>query len=195
MAQESTFADFIRRIRAGDQDAAVELVRQYEPLVRREARLRLHDPRLRRLLDSLDVCQSVLRSFFVRAAAGQYDLDRPEDLVNLLLRMAQNKVADQARRRQRRDAVEGVAASPSDVHRVADSTPPPDRVVIGQDLLRTVLHRLPPHEHRIAELRGQGLSWPQVAEELGGNAEALRKQLARALDRVASQLGLDDALG
>ena len=54
-------------------------------MVRFEARLRLTDPRLRRQYDSLDICQSVLASFFVRAAAGQYDLDRPEQLLKLLL--------------------------------------------------------------------------------------------------------------
>jgi hypothetical protein len=32
----------------------------------------------------MDVCQSVLMSFFVRAASGQFDLDRPEDLARVL---------------------------------------------------------------------------------------------------------------
>ena len=69
-------------------------------------RVRLTDPRLRRVLDSMDVCQSVLASFFVRAAAGQYDLDDPSQLIALLVRMAQNKLAGQARfhHRERRDA-------------------------------------------------------------------------------------------
>ena len=41
-------------------------------------RIHLRDVRLRRVLDSTDICQSVLASFFVRAALGQYDLDTPE---------------------------------------------------------------------------------------------------------------------
>ena len=32
----------------------------------------------------------------------------------------------------------------------------------------------------------------EIAAERGGSAEALRKQLARALDRVAAELGLDE---
>ena len=71
------FREFIRRIRAGDEQAAVDLVRQYEPVIRTEVRMRLSDPRLYRTLDSMDICQSVLLSFFARAALGQYDLDRP----------------------------------------------------------------------------------------------------------------------
>ena len=47
----------------------------------------------------------MLLSFFVRAAAGQYELERPEQVVKLLVTMARNKLASAARRehRQRRD--------------------------------------------------------------------------------------------
>src|SRR5262245_46719373 len=105
MPDRTTFADFIRRIRAGDEEAAVELVRQYEPLIRREVRMHLEDQRLGRLLDSMDICQSVLASFFVRTAAGQYDLDQPDQLLKLLVTMARNKLVSESRRqqRQRRD--------------------------------------------------------------------------------------------
>ena len=62
------YADFIRRIRAGDAQAAEEVVRRFEREIRLEVRtcLRLRDARLRRVFDSMDVCQSVLGSFFVR---------------------------------------------------------------------------------------------------------------------------------
>jgi RNA polymerase sigma-70 factor (ECF subfamily) len=48
-------------------------------------------------------------------------------------------------------------------------------------------------ERQVADLRAQGLAWAEVAERLGGTAQARRMQLARAADRVARQLGLDDA--
>src|SRR5215470_8875406 len=98
MADDSTFPDFLRRVRAGDEQAAAELVRRYQSAVRVEVRMRLADARLRRVLDSMDLCQSVLASFFVRAAAGQYDLERPEQLVGLLVTIARRKVAFEARR-------------------------------------------------------------------------------------------------
>jgi hypothetical protein len=60
MADDTTFADFLRRIRAGDEQAAAELVHRYEAAVRLAVRMRLGDARLRRVLDSMDVCQSVL---------------------------------------------------------------------------------------------------------------------------------------
>src|SRR4051794_9612429 len=105
MADEQEFTDFIQRIRAGDEQAAVELVRRYEPTIRIEVRAHLTDPSLYRLFDSMDICQSVLASFFVRAAAGDYDLDSPRQLFKLLVAITRNKVAFQPRkpRSQRRD--------------------------------------------------------------------------------------------
>src|SRR5947207_1648190 len=102
---EGRFADFVRRIRAGDEQAAADLVRQYEPLVRREIRLGLTEPGLCRALDSMDICQSVMASFFVQAACGRYDLDEPGQVIKLLIGMARNKLAFAVRkeRAQRRD--------------------------------------------------------------------------------------------
>ena len=63
MTDNNTFADFLQRIRAGDEQAAAELVSRYESAVRVEVRMRLADSRLRRVFDSMDLCQSVLASF------------------------------------------------------------------------------------------------------------------------------------
>src|SRR5262245_30824868 len=105
MTDDPSFTEFIQRIRAGDAEAAEELVRRYEPAIRLEVQFRLRDTPLARSLDSMAICQSVLASFFVRTAAGQYDLERPEQLRALLVSMARTKLAFQARRgrAQRRD--------------------------------------------------------------------------------------------
>jgi hypothetical protein len=58
-AGDSGFSDFIRRVRRGDERAAEELVERYGPAIRRVVRVRLRDPRLQRLMDSGDICQSV----------------------------------------------------------------------------------------------------------------------------------------
>ena len=107
MSHEEEFAEAIRRIRRGDQQAAAELVRKYEPFIRREVRLHLEDKNLRQVFDSMDVAQSVLASFFIRTATGEYDLDRPEQLVGLLARMTRNKLSSAVRKqyRYRRDAL------------------------------------------------------------------------------------------
>src|SRR5262249_437488 len=77
MAEDIPFADFLGRIRAGDEQAAAELVRRYESAVRIEVRMRLADSRLRRILDTMDICQSGLARFFLPPPARAYDPERP----------------------------------------------------------------------------------------------------------------------
>jgi RNA polymerase sigma-70 factor (ECF subfamily) len=192
MADDSTFAEFLRRVRAGDEQAAAELVRRYESAIRVEVRMRLADSRLRRVFDSMDLCQSVLASFFVRVAAGQYDLQRPEQLIGLLVTITRNKVAYQARRQQaqRRDQRREVPVDPQD-HEPAGAEPSPSRVASGRELLAELRRRLTPEELRVADLRSEGRPWAEIAAALGGTAQARRKQLARALDRVAAQISLE----
>jgi RNA polymerase sigma factor (sigma-70 family) len=196
MSQAQSFADFLRRIRRGDDQAAEELVRRYEPLIRREVRLRIEDERLNRAFDSMDVCQSVLASFFVRAATGEYDLEEPQHLVRLLVTMARNKLASKARmeHRQRRDNRRVASADPDALDELADQQPSPSEILSHRELLERMRSSLTDEEREIANLRGQGLAWEQVAERLGGSVQARRMQLTRGIERVGRELGLEDEI-
>ena len=66
MSSDTSFEELITRVRAGNEEAAAELVREYEPEIRREIHFRLTDPSLRRIVESVDICQSVLANFFAR---------------------------------------------------------------------------------------------------------------------------------
>jgi RNA polymerase sigma factor (sigma-70 family) len=191
--EQATFADFLGRIRAGDQEAAAELVRQYEPAIRLEVRRRLNDPSLYPLFGSMDICQSVLASFFVRAAVGQYDLEQPGQLLALLVAMARNKLACHVRQqhRQRRDSRRRADHAEERLAECSDGASP-DRLVAGRELLDKVRQALSEEERQLVDLRGEGLTWPEVASRVGGQPQARRRQLERALDRVAGQLGLDE---
>jgi RNA polymerase sigma-70 factor (ECF subfamily) len=191
MSDDTSFPDLVRRVRGGDDAAAAELVRHYEPALRRAVRVRLRDARLRRLLDSMDVCQSVMASFFVRAALGQYELDSPEQLLKLLATMARNKVVNEAARQGagRRD-YRRVEAGDAQARELPGRDATPSQVVAGEELLREARRRLGAEECRLLELRQQGREWADIAAELGGSAQALRKRLERAVERVARELGL-----
>lgn len=190
---DSRFQELIRRVRAGEQDAAAELVRTYEPAIRRAVRVRLSDSRLARAFDSADICQSVLASFFVRTALGQYDLDTPEQLLRLLATMARHKLADQVDR-QRAGCRDNRRTDETAGNRfdAADPGPTPSREVAASDLLAEVRRRLSPEERQVADLRHQGCDWDRIAAEFGSTAEAQRKRYARAIDRVAAELGIGD---
>jgi RNA polymerase sigma-70 factor (ECF subfamily) len=190
MAESSEFTEFIRRIRAGDDQAARELVARYEPVIRREVRVRLRDRRLASRFDPADVCQSVMASFFVRAAAGQFDLEQPDQLLRLLVVMARRKVARQVRRHRadRRDYRRSKVDDLECLEGRAAEAPSPSRLVAGQELLEAFRRRLTDEERQLADLRAQGYEWAEIAGQLGGTPGARRKQLARALDRVEQQL-------
>ena len=192
MPPDPSFDELIRQVGNGDEQAATRLVRDFEPVVRRVLRARLRGARARCDFDSLDICQSVLAIFFVRVAAGEYDLKEPDDLIKLLLTMTRNKLAEKMRhqhrlRRDSRRTVGGVEELA-----LASRGPSPSSVVAGKELLEQVRQRLSEEERQMVELRGQGLSWEEVAASQGGTAGARRNQLARALDRVAVELRMDE---
>jgi RNA polymerase sigma-70 factor (ECF subfamily) len=193
MTDDNTFAQFIGRIRAGDEEAAAELVKRFEPVIRMEVRMGMRDPNLNRLFDSMDICQSVLGSFFVRAASGQYDLDKPDHLVQLLVQMARNKLASQARQyyRERRDIRRMSEETGGKLDTIADGSSP-SQIVSGRELLEKMREQLSEEERRLVHWRSQGRSWAEIAAEIGGSPNARCQQLARALDRVAQGLGLDE---
>jgi RNA polymerase sigma factor (sigma-70 family) len=192
MPPDLSFDELIRRVGSGDQQAAARLVRDFEPVVRRVLRARLRGARGRCDFDSMDISQSVLAIFFVRVAAGEYDLKEPDDLIKLLLTMTRNKVAEKMRRqhRLRRDSRRTVGGV--EELALAGRDPSPSSVVAGKELLEQARLRLSEEERRLVELRGQGSSWEDVAACLGGTPGARRNQLARALDRVAVELRIDE---
>ena len=190
MAEEA-FEDLIARIRSGEERAATDLVHRYEPEIRREVRFMLRDPFLRRTFDSMDICQSVMGSFFLRAALGEYDLDKPEDLIRLLIRMTRNKVVD-ATRHQRAGCRDHRRATNIETMEIEAACPTPSRVAEGREMLAAFRGKLTAEERRIADLRSQGQEWIDIAREMGGTPDARRKQLNRAIARVSIELRLDE---
>lgn len=191
MSSSQEFAALLERLRNKDQAAAQELVRRFGPVLQRTLALRLQNSSLRRVVDAEDVCQSVFKSFFVRAALGQYELAGQDDLVNLLMRMAHNKLSEQQRREhaERRDA----RRNEGEVNDLAAAAgPTPSAQLSAEELLHEARRRMSEEERQILSLREQGLDWLAVATQIGGTAEGRRKQWDRARERVAKELGLEE---
>jgi RNA polymerase sigma-70 factor (ECF subfamily) len=191
MAEDSSFPDLIRQVRGGDAHAAAELVRRYEPALRIAIRVRLTDPALRRIVDTVDVCQSVLANFFVRAASGQFDLDRPEQLLALLATMARNNVTNLALKERAARRGGGRVEHGHVEENYAAPGPTPSEIVANDELLGAFRSRLSAEERRLADQRALGRPWAEIAAEVGGEPDALRVQLNRAIDRVVRELGLE----
>lgn len=195
MSDNTAFHSLIGRIRRGDAEAAAELVKSYESDLRILARVRLNDPRLRRVCDSMDICQSVLGNFFVRASGGQFDIDSPDQLLKLLSTMIRNKVTDVARRQTTERRNQGrIAAAPVEEFEIRGTQDTPSQIISARELAEAAQQKLSPDERTIVQRRTNGQNWDDIARELGGTAEGLRKKMTRAMDRVAKELGLDDCL-
>jgi len=192
MSEEDAFRDLIRRVRAGDAQAAEELVRRYEPTIRAMVRPRLTDPRLRRQFDSGDICQSILGHFFVAASAGQFELDTPEQMVKLLATMTRNKVASHVRKQ--RAARRNPETTPQDLattQEPVDPGPSPSQAAVIKELRERFRQKLSPVERQLVDLRVAGHSWAEIAAELGGTPDGLRMQYTRAVAQAADELGLE----
>jgi RNA polymerase sigma-70 factor (ECF subfamily) len=193
----TAFDELMSRVQAGDPDAAAELVRHYEPDIRLEVRvrLRIQDGRVRRMLDTMDITQSVLASFFAGVAVGRFAPQHPQQLLALLVTMARNKLLTQVRhqRRQRRDARRRESFDAA-VHDVAAGGESPSQIVASRELLGEFRKRLSVEERQLADRRGAGEPWNAIASELGGTAEGRRKQLERAFARILKELDLDEEL-
>ena len=192
--RENSFVDLIAQVRAGDERAAADLLRFYEPQVRRIVRVRLTDPRMRRQIDTMDICQSVMSDFFIRMALGQYEIESPEHLIKLLSTMARNKLLHHVERQQaaRRDVRRLEPAGVEDVP-VAAADPTPSRVVSARELLAEVRTQLNDDERFLADERAAGRTWAELGEQLQAKPDSLRMKLSRAVDRVAERLGLNEA--
>ena len=193
MPDGDRFHVLIQRIRDRDPQAAQELVSEYEQAIRRVVRIHLRDSRLRRVLDSLDVCQSVLATFFVRTALGQYELETPDQLIRLLAVITRNKVANHVshHRAERRDLRKDVPLDFGAME-VKSAKSDPGEQASARELLARVYDHFTTEEKYLAEQRSSGRSWPELAAELGASDVALRKKFSRAVDRVMAELGLDE---
>jgi len=183
---------FLDRIRAGDDEAARELLARYEAEVRLVVRRQL--PRLMRSrFDSLDFMQSVWGSFFrrMRGDDGPGDFSDSRHLVAFLARAAKNKVIDEYRRAgsqkqdmRREEPLWTDGDRPRDLEGHDDS---PSEVVQAQEALDRLRALMPEDRREIVELKAQGLSSRDIAERLGISERTVQRvieDLKHRLDQV-----------
>jgi RNA polymerase sigma factor (sigma-70 family) len=201
MMDDQKLLDLLVRVRDGDETAATQLVTEYEPQLRRFIRYRLTRTRLRNLIDSLDISQSVFARLFAGLADGRLDVTHPKQLCKLLFTIAGNRLHDHIRRqtadkrahqKASGDAAEVLAA-------VAGDDPDPASEVADAELFNLLRAQLAPDELQLLDERLEGRGWNEIADQLAQStlpgetkptAEGLRKRFTRAIDRAAAQLGL-----
>ncbi|QEG21705.1 RNA polymerase sigma factor [Mariniblastus fucicola] len=189
MLSDAEFTSLMDKARSGDSEAAQKLVQLYEPEIRRAARMRLTDSKLRRIVDSIDICQSVFGKFFETAQSPKgIDLKKPEQLLGLLVTMTRNRVVDEHRHQtaQKRNAGDGVVEAAANL--LVSDDPGPKTEIEMKDMLAKVRSRFTAEELEIADLRGEGLTWDEVAKRLQVSADSCRKRLERGIERVREEM-------
>ncbi len=172
---------------AGHSQAAAELFDRYVARLVALARSRLSGG-LRRRVDPEDVVQSAYRSFFVRAAEGDFALRQSGDLWRLLAQITLNKLRKQAerhtaaRRDFRRDA------SDADPHAGRNIEPPPDEAAALIEQVRLAAERLSADQRIVLASVLQGDSVEAIAAQVRRTARTVRRALAQARRLIERQL-------
>ena len=193
MSTELEFERLVEGLRTGDPAAVSECVEKYEAEIRRAARVRLRDPQLRRLVDSIDITQSVFRRFLTHCKDSAYVIDRPEQLLALLVTMTRNRVTDWARKRRVEQHLSySEWMTDEDIHgRSAARAEDPTIILENRELADVIRGKMLPLEYKIFCRRADGDSWELIGRSFGQSPEALRKRLQRGLARVRTELRAD----
>ena len=74
---------------------------------------------------------------------------------------------------------------------LADAGATPSKIVANQELLNELHERLSDDERLIVEQRTMGKEWSEIADQIGGTPEAVRKRYSRAIDRAVKDMDLE----
>lgn len=189
MSDES-FDEVMRRLKAGDGEAARDVFQRYANRLIGLARSRL-GTLMRQKVDPEDVVQSVFKSFFVRQADGRIDLEDWNGLWAMLTVITLRKCGHR---------VEYFRAACRDVRREADRSPSPDQsgaaweavareptpseAALLSETLEHLLEPLDERERLIAVMSLQGYTIVEIAEEV----KRSERTVQRVLDHVRKRL-------
>ena len=142
-----------------------------------------------RLTGDIDVAHDAAQEAFTRLVTKPPRDDNPRAW---LFTVATNVVRSRANRSRRRAALleSGSARVP-----VADPAPQPDEAVAAaadRARVRTALAAMPEKERVMLLMREEGFSHREIADAVGTTTGSVGTMLARALDRLAALLPLDE---
>jgi RNA polymerase sigma-70 factor (ECF subfamily) len=192
MSADSQFTDLMARLRAGDERAEAAAAEIFNRFAGRLIGLaaRHLDERLRQKVGPEDVMQSVLKSFFVRQAAGQYDLADWDGLWSMLVVITLRKCGHKAEhfRAACRDVGREQALADEDSARSWEAVsrePTPSQAALLAEAVRQALAALEDERERtVLELSLHGLSVPEISAQVGRSERTVQRVLTRVRKRL-----------
>lgn len=186
----------LHRYRKGEQDAATQLYLRYSARLQSWASSQTSAVFTTRF-DEEDVVQSVFRTLFRRVSEGLYDVPPGEELWQLLLVIALNKIRKLAtfHRAQKRDVGKTHGSEALELVQYRNQTPDETSLQILQLVLDDLLRHLPETQRAIVEMRIEGHKTDDIAQSTGRSSrtvervlQGFRLKLSDLLDVGSSQL-------
>ncbi|HEY8505264.1 MAG TPA: sigma-70 family RNA polymerase sigma factor [Gemmataceae bacterium] len=193
MSESIDDRDLVARCRAGDQAAAQVLFDRFVERLLLLARRRISQ-RLASRVDPEDIVQSVFRTFFHRLKQDQFQFDDQDDLFKLLVRITVHKTLRQIAFHKAAKRDPGMEAHQGEnnqemLAQVLDAEPSPETIVTFMDHLEHFLSQLRPEDRQILELRLQGYSTEEIAQQLGLYDRKIRRVLERVRAVAQNEAG------
>ena len=196
MTNVSDFDLLLAAARSGDERAMQQIIDQYEPELRIVARNRL-GAALRPHLDTIDLVQSVHRSLMIGLRDARFDIASPQKLVALAVTIVQRKAAKHWRHLKRQQRLSGHEEINHDLLEtiLALGSGRDDRLaeIDSREILSQWLDKMDDLERKLVELRLEGYSTVEIAEQLQLDADVLRVKLSRLRKRLRER-GLENDL-
>lgn len=185
----SSDRSLVRRLQTGNEDAATQLYLRYARRLLELARANTSAD-LSARVDAEDIVQSVFRTFFRRAARGDYDVPDGEELWKLLLVIGLNKIRSvgahhRAARRDIRVSRGGEALVQAiDGRETGDEA----SLTILKLVIDEVLADLTPAHRQVLDMRIEGHDVATIAEALGRSKRSVERILQSLLTALAAAL-------
>ncbi len=173
------FEELLERIRGGDESAMADLLEMYSPALRRAARLLIGAP-LRRLVDSVDLVQSINIILLKGMRQHTMDISSPAKLLALAQALIRRRIA----RHWRRHKSQLLASDPGNGHAANTQA----AAVLHQALeVNETLAGLEDIDRRLVLLRLNGHSTADAARALDMDPAFLRVRLGRLRKKLRDQ--------
>jgi len=194
MRNETDISDLIARAKEGDETAIRDFLSQFEQEVRIMVRGRL--PRtMRSQFDSMDFVQTVWQSFFSDLRANPREFENVRHLRGFLAGLARNKVYQEHRRLSRtakyaleREEPLYLKRGNKEIDRgLVSPEPSPSETFQATDRLAQLTAGCNPRDVEIITLRHQGLTFEEIAAQVGLNERSVRRVIDDARVRMEAR--------
>jgi RNA polymerase sigma-70 factor (ECF subfamily) len=189
-------ARLLTQLRDGDNEAAREIFARYAQRLARVAEQHLNH-KLRGRVDSEDIVQSVLQTFFKRSARGEFQIDNSAQIWQLLVRITLMRVRAKARHHtaEVRDVrAEGATVDLEPADGIGHE-PDPAEAILMVEAIEQLVGGLPPLYCQVLDLRLQGHSAAEIAGQLKVSRRTIYRALELLQERLTSQERDADASG